>query len=101
MIEKNVLTANHVYISDNLHGYHNIKQPVLNQNIQQLNDVVIGEGSWLGENVCIIGAKVGKHCVIGANAVVTHDIPDFCVAVGVPARVIKMYNTYTGCWEKT
>ena len=33
--------------------------------------------------------KIGKHCVIGANSVVTKDVPDYCVAVGSPARVIK------------
>ena len=33
--------------------------------------------------------KIGKHCVIGANSVVTKDVPDFCVAVGCPAKVIK------------
>ena len=38
----------------------------------------------------IVGnAKIGKHCVIGANSVVTKDVPDYCVAVGSPARVIK------------
>ena len=43
-----------------------------------------------GINVVIVGnVKIGKHCVIGANSVVTKDIPDYCVAVGSPARVIK------------
>lgn len=49
----------------------------------------IGEGSWIGENVCVCGANIGKHCVIGANSVVTKDIPDYSVAVGCPARIIK------------
>jgi acetyltransferase-like isoleucine patch superfamily enzyme len=48
----------------------------------------------------VSGASVGKHCVIGANAVVTHDIPDYSVAVGIPARVIKRYNFETQQWEK-
>lgn len=60
----------------------------------------IGEGSWLGENVCVIGASVGKHCTIGANAVVTKDIPDYSVAVGIPAKVIKQYNFKTQRWER-
>jgi acetyltransferase-like isoleucine patch superfamily enzyme len=54
----------------------------------------------LGENVCILSASVGKHCVIGANSVVTHDIPDYSVVVGAPARVIKKYNFDTQRWEK-
>lgn len=50
----------------------------------------IGEGSYIGINLVIVGnVKIGKHCVIGANSVVTKDVPDYCVAVGSPARVIK------------
>ena len=47
------------------------------------------------------GVKVGEHCVIGANSVVTKDIPDYCVAVGMPARIIKRYNFKTNTWERT
>lgn len=92
-IEEDVLTADKVYISDNAHQYQDITLPIVKQPIKQLKEVVIGQGSWLGENVCVIGASVGKHCVIGANSVVTHDIPDFSVAVGAPARVIKRYSS--------
>lgn len=100
VIENYVLTADKVYISDNLHGYDNPEIPIVQQPIKQIGEVRIGEGSWLGENVCVIGASVGKHCTIGANSVVTHDIPDYCVAVGAPARVIKQYNFETKQWEK-
>ena len=98
IIRKNVLFANGVYISDNLHGYVNINTPIIRQPIVQKNLVEIGEGSWLGEHVCIIGSSIGKNCVIGANSVVTRDIPDFCVAVGAPARVIKRYDSESGVW---
>lgn len=87
-LENNVLTADRVYISDNLHGYDDPYVPVKHQAIQQCHAVCIGEGSWLGVNVSVIGSNIGKHCVIGANAVVTHDIPDYCVAVGIP-RVLS------------
>ena len=100
IIEKNVLTADRVYISDNLHGYENVELPILEQPIKQNGHVVIGEGSWLGENVCVVGASVGKHCVIGANSVVTKDIPDYCVAVGIPAKVIKRYDFESGKWVR-
>lgn len=99
IIEPNVLTADKVYISDNLHSYEDITLPIIKQPIKQISKVVIGEGSWVGENVCIIGASIGKHCVIGANSVVTKNIPDFCVAVGAPAKVIKRYNFETKVWE--
>ena len=98
VIEKDVLTADKVYISDNLHNYEDVSLPIIKQPIKQCKPVVIGEGSWLGEHVCVIGASVGKHCVIGANSVVTKDIPDFCVAVGAPARVIKKYDELKHKW---
>lgn len=100
VIEDHVLIADKVYITDCNHNYKNIAQSVIEQGICCAGEVRIGEGSWLGENVCIIGAKVGKHCVIGANAVVTDDIPDYSVAVGVPAKVIKRYDFNTEEWER-
>lgn len=100
-IGESVLTADRVYISDNLHSYENVSLPILNQPIKQCNPVIIGEGTWIGENVCIIGSNIGKNCVIGANAVVTKDIPDYCVVVGAPARIIKRYCKDTLAWRKT
>ena len=97
----NVLLANNVYISDNVHGYVDVEMPVIKQPIIQKNDVFIGEDSWIGEHVSIIGSSIGKHCVIGANSVVTHNIPDYCVAVGIPARIIKRYDFDTKKWRKT
>lgn len=101
VIEDKVLTADRVYISDNLHGYENPSRPVIDQPVRQVGTVRIGEGSWLGTGVCVMGASIGKHCVIGANAVVTKDIPDYSVAVGAPARIVKRYNAEIGCWVKT
>ncbi|RAJ33459.1 acyltransferase [Pedobacter cryoconitis] len=101
IIEKYVLTADKVYISDNLHGYENINIPILQQVIQQKNTVIIGEGAWLGENVCILGASVGKNSVIGANSVVTRNIPDYCVAVGSPAKIIKRFCFNSNKWKST
>lgn len=95
-----VLTANNVYISDNLHGYEDIHTPILRQPVLVRKPVSIGDGSWIGENACIIGASVGRNCVIGANAVVTSDIPDYSVAVGAPAVVIKQYDHASKQWRK-
>lgn len=101
IIEKNVLTADKVYISDNLHCYEDINTPVKYQPVKQLRQVIIGQDSWLGENVCVIGSKIGKHCVIGANSVVTKDIPDYCVAVGAPAKIIKKFDFSVNRWVKS
>lgn len=100
-IQKNVLTADKVYISDNLHGYKDIQVPIIHQAIVQSNTVVIGEGSWIGENACVLGAKIGRNCVVGANAVVTRDVPDYSVVTGIPAKIIKRYNFDLEEWCKT
>ncbi|MGF7141302.1 acyltransferase [Roseimarinus sediminis] len=100
IIGNKVLIADKVYISDNLHSFEDISTPIIDQPIKQINCVSIKDGAWLGENVCVIGASVGKNCVIGANSVVTKDIPDYCVAVGAPAKVIKKYNLDKKIWEK-
>lgn len=94
-----VLTANNVYISDNLHEYRDITRPVMHQPVIVKGNVSIGDGCWLGENVVVIGASIGRNCVIGANAVVTRDIPDYCVAVGIPARVVRQYDPASGQWR--
>ena len=100
VIGDSVLTADKVYISDNSHSFDNPQIPILNQPIKQLSKVKIGNGTWIGENVCIIGASVGKNCVIGANSVVTKDIPDYSIAVGSPAAVIKQYSFEKKEWVK-
>lgn len=100
LIEDFVLLADHVFITDSNHKYDNIYVPISKQDILANKSVVIGTGSWIGENVCVLGASIGKHCVIGANSVVTKNIPDYSIAVGNPAKIIKQYNFETNRWEK-
>lgn len=90
-IGEKVLLAPNVYITDCDHEYRNPNIPVIDQGIvQKSQKVSIGNGSYIGINSVIVGdVKIGKHCVIGANSVVTKDVPDYCVAVGSPAKVIK------------
>lgn len=80
------MTADKVYISDNLHSYEDILKSIIKQPIKQINIVLIGDGSWLGENVCIIGANVGKNCVIGAGGLLYINwillIADFSFYIG-------------------
>ncbi len=99
-IGRRVLTGKGVYISDNLHGFEDVRVPIMEQPVRFKGPVTIGDGAWIGENACVIGASIGKNAVIGANAVVTRDVPDFSVAVGVPARVVKRYNAASRRWEK-
>ena len=90
-IGRKVLFSPNVYITDCDHDYRDINRPIIDQGIVQKGQrVSIGEGSYIGINSVIVGnVKIGRHCVIGANSVVTKDVPDYCVAVGSPARVIK------------
>ena len=57
--------------------------------------IIVGEDVYIGNNVTILpGVKIGNKVVIGAGAIVTRDIPDNSVAVGVPAKVIKTADEY-------
>lgn len=99
VFEDEVLLANNVYISDNLHGYQDIDNAIKNQPVLFKKVVILHSGCWIGENVCIIGASVGRNSVIGANSVVTSDIDDYCIAVGSPARIIKRFDHTTREWK--
>lgn len=100
-IGKDVVIAQRVYITDNLHGYENIHQGIMSQPLVHPGPVKIEDQVWIGEGVCVLpNVTIGRHSVIGSNAVVTSDIPPYSVAVGVPARVIRQYNPQTECWER-
>jgi acetyltransferase-like isoleucine patch superfamily enzyme len=97
-IGNDVWTGHHVYITDQSHGYSDISRPISQQS-QAERAVSIGDGSWLGHGVVVLpGARIGKHVAVGANSVVTGELPDYCVAVGSPARVIKQYTPDEG-WK--
>jgi acetyltransferase-like isoleucine patch superfamily enzyme len=95
-IGNDVWTGHHVYITDQNHGYENLDLPISQQTMPE-RPVVIGDGSWLGFGTVVLpGATIGKHVVIGANSVVTGNIPDYSVAVGVPAKVIRQHLPGSG-----
>ena len=100
VVGKNTAIAANVSITDIHHPYEDINTPIEQQDII-VKPVIIGQDCKIYNNAVILpGVHIGKHCTIGANSVVTHDIPDYCVAVGAPARVIKRYNKKTQMWEK-
>lgn len=100
IIGENTAVAAHVTITDINHPYVDIYIPVERQNLE-VKEVVIGPDCKIYNGAIILpGVHIGKHCVVGANSVVTRDIPDYSVAVGAPARVIKQYNFETHEWEK-
>jgi acetyltransferase-like isoleucine patch superfamily enzyme len=95
-IGDDVWTGHHVYVTDANHGYIDPDQPVGRQ-FAAPRPVRIGSGSWLGHGALVLGgATIGEHVVVGAGAVVTGELPDYSVAVGNPARVIRRYVTGKG-----
>lgn len=101
-IGKFVLIAPNVFIADTHHEYQKLGIPIMHQGITTHEDhVMIGDETWIGINAVIMGnVNIGSHCVIGANAVVNRDIPDCCVAVGNPAKVVKILDVKSGQWVK-
>ncbi len=97
-IGDDVWTGHNVYITDQNHGYEDVLKPI-SQQTQPERAVSIGDGSWLGFGVVVLpGSRIGKHVAIGANSVVNGVIPDYCVAVGAPAKVIRRYTPESG-WK--
>jgi virginiamycin A acetyltransferase len=89
VLEDDVLIGSHVSIANGgaQHGIDSLDLPVREQP-GIWPTVTIGRDTWIGDRAVVL-ADVGQHCVIGAGAVVTKPIPDFAIAVGVPARVIR------------
>lgn len=76
-------------IRDSDHEFKRLDIPILSQGFKS-QPIDIGEDVWIGRGAAVLkGATIGSHSVIGANSVVTAGIPDWSVAVGAPARVIK------------
>lgn len=98
-IKDDVLMAPDVFITDHNHGMDPTLPGGYSPQPLIIKDVVIEEGAWLGQRVCVLpGVTIGAHSIIGANSVVTHDIPPCCIAAGAPARVIKRWNDETKQW---
>ena len=90
-IRKNVLIAARCFIADFGHEFGDPDTAVILQGKTDANPVELGEGTWLGINVCIMpGVILGKHCVVAANSVVTTSFPDYSIVAGAPAKLIRL-----------
>lgn len=97
-IGENVLVASDVFIIDYNHGM-NAETANYLDNPLIVCEVAIGDGTWIGNNAVILpGVHIGKKCIIGGEGVVTKDIPDYSLAVGNPAKVIKKWDFETKDW---
>lgn len=96
-----VVIADGVYITDNLHGFEDIQTPIMKQELKTPGPVTIEDQVWLGERVCVLpNVTIGRHSIIGSGSVVTKSIPPYSVAVGIPAVVIRRYNEKNKKWER-
>jgi lipopolysaccharide O-acetyltransferase len=101
-----VLIGSKVLIIDHNHGQYRmgslgIDIPPSLRPLDQDRAVVIGKNVWLGDGVVVMpGVTIGDGCVIGANSVVTRDIPPFTIAAGVPAAALKKFDFTTQEWVR-
>ena len=92
-IGNGVLTGRYVYIGDNSHGGFSreemLIQPIKRRLVSK-GEIIIGDNVWIGDKATILaGISIGQGAIIGANAVVTRDVPPFSIVGGNPARIIK------------
>lgn len=99
------LLASKIFISDTNHGNILTSDPTSsplippNQRPLETEPVIIGKNVWIGESVSILpGVTIGNGCIIGAHSVVTKDVPENSMVVGVPAKVIKRYDFEHMIW---
>ena len=98
-IEDEVLFASNIFICDGFHSYDRPDIPYKYQGISNIKQITIKYGSWIGQNVVIMpGVTLGEMSIIGANSVVTRDIPPRCIAVGSPAKIIKRWDWKANTW---
>lgn len=91
-LDDNVLLGSHVSIMNGggQHGIARLDVPIREQP-GTWPRVTIGKDSWIGDRAIVL-ANVGNHCVVGAGSVVTTPLPDYAIAVGVPAKIVRFRN---------
>jgi acetyltransferase-like isoleucine patch superfamily enzyme len=100
-IGANTVISFDVMITNIDHGYSEIDRNVIDQPVS-IRTTQIGDYCFIGSGAKIqAGTILGRQCVVGANAVVRGHFPDYCVIVGMPARVVKRYNPATKIWQRT
>jgi acetyltransferase-like isoleucine patch superfamily enzyme len=99
-IGNDVMFAQNITVSGLNHGYQDVTMPPSEQKVETAQ-IFIGDSVWIGANsVITAGVTLGKHVVIGGGSVVTKSVPDYSVAVGNPAKVVKQYNFETKTWDR-
>jgi len=100
VIGSRVLISSNVHIGDALHRYDDPDVPVIDQPMTR-GYVIVADDAFIGVNAVVLpNVRIGRHAVVGAGAVVTRDVPDYCVAAGNPARVLRRYDRARGAWVR-
>ena len=100
-IEDDVLMGPEVFITDHGHGMNPVSKNGYSPQQLIVKNVTIKKGAWIGQRVCILpGTTVGMHSIIGAGSIVTKSIPDYCMAVGNPAKIIKRWDFNLKEWVR-
>jgi len=96
VIEDDVSISRGAVIVDHIHDYRHLDVPIPGAPLSTPQPVRIGKGSFLGAH-CMIGpgVQIGEHSIVTANSVVVNDVPAFCMAVGNPARVVRLHSPLT------
>lgn len=90
VIDDDVFFGPNVYVTDQNHALDDLGLAIGRQAAPE-RPVHIGAGSWIGTNAVVLpGVTIGRGVAVGAGAVVTTDLPDYAIAVGSPARVVRM-----------
>lgn len=88
-----------IYITDEFHGMDPYAGLIMMQSLTSKGPVIIGRSCFLGFRASIMpGVTLGDHCIVGANATVTHSFPAYSMIGGSPARLLKQYSSETGTW---
>lgn len=87
------------FITDHDHDYRDPRKGYFGTGELIAAPVRIGPRAWIGERAIVLkGVTIGEGAIIGAGAVVNRDVPAFCIAVGVPARVVRRFDFDRGEW---
>jgi acetyltransferase-like isoleucine patch superfamily enzyme len=85
--------ANGCFVTDANHRFDDLEKPITWQGFTTKGPTRIGDNVWCGANVVVTsGITIGRRCVIGANSVVTESIPEFSIAAGAPAKVLRRFG---------
>ena len=96
-IGEHCMFANGCFVTDGSHRFDDPDRPVTWQGFTSKGPTRVGDNVWCGANVVVTsGVTIGARCVIGANSVVTTDLPPYSIAAGSPARVLRTIEYPSG-----